>query len=399
MSISGVAPLKTRHNKMKGAYTMKKLLALLLACCMVLALCACGSDAAKTDTTAPAEDKKGDAAPADVPAPADEPAKTDEPAAADWTADPKDEKGYFILDKPVDITIGAGTATGTVYVYMGGVANIASSELPDIRLNIEATSGSVGNMELLVSKDVEIGSVGAAYSYKRAHGIGLNEGEEAFDGFRALFPMYQEHFYAVTPDKSITCLTDLNGKGVATGPVAGGANAWVGEAIAVWGYSWEIMNGGGSECGQMVSDGRASALIMPTGHPATAVREMETKAELNWVPISDEEIKAVLEACPWYSEAWLSASIYDSLKEDYHTMGQWTTMTTTTELDNKVAYNLTKAVMEHNDIMSATHSTGTMSLPENVKYLKIPLHVGAYQYFLEQGIEIPEELIPPEYGK
>ena len=294
----------------------------------------------------------------------------------------------------MDLTIGAGTATGTFYIYMGGVANIASDQFTDITVNVEATSGSMGNMQLLTTGDVDIGAVGSSYSYKRAHGIELNEGEEAYDGFRILIPMYQECFFAVTPDLTVKSLSDL--KSAATGPVAGGANTWVGEALKVWGYNWEIMNGGGSECGQMVSDGRAGALVMPTGHPASSVKEMETKAELNWIPVSDEEINSLLDACPWYNETWLSADLYDSLDEDYHTLGQWTMMTTTANLDNKVAYNLTKALMENQSVLAATHSTGAQSLPENIIYAKVPIHAGAYQYFKEIGIEIPDELIPPE---
>jgi len=60
-------------------------------------------------------------------------------------------------------------------------------------------------------------------------------------------------------------------------------------------------------------------------------------------------------------------------------------------------YKITKAIFENNDALVDAANWMEIITPENgLAQMNAPLHIGAYKYYKEVGIEDPEELIPPE---
>jgi TRAP-type uncharacterized transport system substrate-binding protein len=59
---------------------------------------------------------------------------------------------------------------------------------------------------------------------------------------------------------------------------------------------------------------------------------------------------------------------------------------------------MTKAVYENLEDYKATSSALFASLTKenSIQHMNAPLHLGAYRYFSEIGMDIPEALIPPE---
>jgi TRAP-type uncharacterized transport system substrate-binding protein len=61
----------------------------------------------------------------------------------------------------------------------------------------------------------------------------------------------------------------------------------------------------------------------------------------------------------------------------------------------RVAYQITKAVLERHEAMKATHSAAKDTIPTNiVNDTFIPLHPGAVRYYREVGVEIPRAILP-----
>jgi len=70
------------------------------------------------------------------------------------------------------------------------------------------------------------------------------------------------------------------------------------------------------------------------------------------------------------------------------------------DVDEEVVYLLTKTMFENLDYLKKVHKACNYIKLENaLSGLPVPLHPGAVKYFREKGIEIPEELIPPEMKK
>jgi len=66
------------------------------------------------------------------------------------------------------------------------------------------------------------------------------------------------------------------------------------------------------------------------------------------------------------------------------------------DTNEELVYQITKAVFENIDILESTHSGGETTRLENIEEQPIPLHKGAYRYYEEMNIEVPDELLPPE---
>jgi len=56
---------------------------------------------------------------------------------------------------------------------------------------------------------------------------------------------------------------------------------------------------------------------------------------------------------------------------------------------------LVKGIYDHHDKLVAAHKAASYTtLDSAMGGMTIPLHPGAIQYFQEQGVEVPEKLIP-----
>jgi DNA polymerase-3 subunit alpha len=112
--------------------------------------------------------------------------------------------------------------------------------------------------------------------------------------------------------------------------------------------------------------------------------------------LTDEQMDQLTTAYPYYKHVTLSADTYSSLTEDYDTIGAWQAMYASAEMDDELAYMITKTVFENIAELQATHSGGYTTTLENIGEQPVPLHNGAYRYYQEMGIDVPAELIPPE---
>jgi hypothetical protein len=68
------------------------------------------------------------------------------------------------------------------------------------------------------------------------------------------------------------------------------------------------------------------------------------------------------------------------------------------DLPESLVYEVMKVVLDNNDRMMQIHQTAAETKPENWSQNGFMwFHPGAIRYYKEKGIEIPKNLIPPEY--
>ena len=64
------------------------------------------------------------------------------------------------------------------------------------------------------------------------------------------------------------------------------------------------------------------------------------------------------------------------------------------------AYNITKGIFTHNaDLTQAAAWMKGITPETGLQQMNMPLHIGAYKYYKEVGIDVPEENLPPELKK
>lgn len=307
---------------------------------------------------------------------------------------PKENKGA------VKASVGTGTAGGAQFVYMGGVTKIVNTYVDGVELIMEATSGSGGNVSLLQAGDLSLGSIESAIAYNAYKGIDLADGQKPFEDIRAMFSSSPTHFGIWTLDKNVKNIMDLKGKVVAVGPYGGSTDISSRNIFKHLGLECEITNLGWGDCFTALGEGRVYAVTGSSLHPSPGVIELETKADVHFVNFTEEQVQDLTTAFPYYKRVSIPKGTYKALTDkDYETIGAWQAVYTRTDVDEELIYNITKAVFEHLDVLEATHSGGKTTRLENIGEQPLPLHVGAYRYYKEKGIDVPDELIPPEAKK
>ena len=84
-------------------------------------------------------------------------------------------------------------------------------------------------------------------------------------------------------------------------------------------------------------------------------------------------------------------------KTEITTLGSRALLLTTTDMNNNIAYYLTKEICKHFSEYEKVHPLYKDITPESMaKNLTLPVHPGAYRYYKEAGLAkyIPEKLLP-----
>ena len=77
----------------------------------------------------------------------------------------------------------------------------------------------------------------------------------------------------------------------------------------------------------------------------------------------------------------------------------WNFVVVDASMSDDVAYQVTKAILEGNERMVATHAAAKGTVAENIlQDTFIPLHRGAAKYYQEVGVEIPAAIAPGSEG-
>ena len=88
---------------------------------------------------------------------------------------------------------------------------------------------------------------------------------------------------------------------------------------------------------------------------------------------------------------------YKNLTRDSKTDAMWNFVVTNSDMSEKLAYDIVKAVFDNHDSLVTTHSVAKDTLAQNIVHNTIvPLHPGAVRYYREIGVKIPSGILPPE---
>ena len=354
---------------------MKKTFAILLALCMVFALCACG----KTAAPAPAADAPAaDAPAADAPA-ADAPA-ADAPADAAPAA------------PSAKLTMGTGGEAGTYYAF-GGVLGSFIGQNTGVTITAVSSGGSAANISGIVLDGIyDLATVQSdvmTYAYN-----GWNSYAEGgpLNSFRVLCGLYAETVQIVTCNPDIKSVSDLVGKNVCVGDVGSGTYFNTMDILAAYGISIDDIHPVYQSFGdstESLKDGKIDAAIITAGAPTTAVVDLATSNSVYLVSIDDEHMEKLLADCPWYASYTIPAGTYNGFDEDAVTVTVKATLVCRADLPDDVAYTIVSTIFNNVDAITEAHAKGAeLSLDFATDGIAVPFHAGAAQFFAENGITV-----------
>ena len=292
------------------------------------------------------------------------------------------------------MTMGTGGTAGTYYGY-GGVLGQYITNKAGIGVTVVSTDGSKANIQGIEAGNYQLGTVQSDVMTYAWEGTRSFEEEGKIDTFRTVAGLYAESVQLITMDPEIKSVADLKGRSVSIGAPGSGVYFNAVDVLNAAGLTEEDINAqyqSFADSADALKDGKIDAAFIVAGAPTPAITELCTTNAAYLVPIDGEIAEKLMADCPFYSVYTVPAGTYEGQDADVNTVTVKATLIVSASASEDDVYNLTKAIFENIDAITAENAKGAeLSLENATEGLTVPFHAGAAKYFSEKGIEVVTE--------
>jgi TRAP transporter TAXI family solute receptor len=295
------------------------------------------------------------------------------------------------------ISIGTGGTGGIYYPYGGGVAEIWTKNVKDVKSVAEVTGASVENVKLAHKGETVIGEVMGDVAVAGYNGLSKFQGKK--HDILSMAIMYPNLLQVVTlKDSGITNVEQIKGKKISSGSPGSGTNFMsetVFKALGIPLDSYSDSRLSFTETANALRDGTIDVGFWSVGPGTSSILDLATTHDIRILTFTPEQQQKIVDANKEYSAVDLAGGVYRGVDNPVPTIGVWNVMICQKSLDENLVYNLVKALFEHQDYLIKIHPSASYTTAENaVKYSPIPLHPGTVKYLKEKGIQVPAGLMP-----
>ena len=314
---------------------MKKTLALLLALCMVFALCACGKSA-------------------------------------------------------TELKYATGGTSGTYYGFSGVIANVLNEKLKGtLNLKVESTGASKANIQMIASGDADIAIVQNDVMYYAFTGTDLFAESGAITGFSAVCSCYPE-YVQILAKKDITSIEQLAGKNVSVGDAGSGTEFNAKQILGAYGLSFDdikVSNQSFADSADALKNGTIDAAFVVAGYPTTAVTELATNFDFNLLAVDDAHAAKLQADYGFYYYGVIPGGTYSPVADDVPAVAVMATIIASDKVPADVVYAFVKGLFDYKADITAGHVKGNeLDLNTAVSGVSIPWHAGAAKFYSENGL-------------
>lgn len=297
------------------------------------------------------------------------------------------------------LSIATGGTGGVYFPYGGALANLLSNNLEDTEVTAEVTSASVDNMYLIADGGADLAFVLGDTAYDAVQGN--PPFEEPVNGV-ALATLYNNYTQiVVNADSGIASIADLAGKRVSVGSPGSGTEVIANRILEVSGIDpesgIEVERLGVAESADAIRDGNIDAFFWSGGLPTAAITDLGATPNLTISILPHGEIASALQEAygDFYNTATIPAETYPGQAEDVEVVVVPNVLVVNGEMDEELAYNVTRVMFEGQAELAAAHpAANELTLEKAVQNSPIPYHPGAIRYYEEQGVTIGGDATP-----
>jgi TRAP transporter TAXI family solute receptor len=312
--------------------------------------------------------------------------------------------GVFAAER-ILLSFTTGSIGGTFYPVGGGIANLLVNEFPNqydqkIRIAAETSAGSLENVRRVHLGESEMGIVHASDMMQGYSGKGKFEGDAQTD-LRVVAFLYGTVCHMCTlADSGIEKIEDLSGKKVALGSVGSGSAVTAERFFTTLGI-WDQVKSEylpSMDASAKLKDGHIDAYNWCAGMPAAAVTDTSSTHKIRILDYyTPAEESGFLKEYPFYSKRVIPPGTYKGVDEPVDTIQSATMWVVNKDFDADLLYKMLSIVYSEAGLknLANVHRAATeMSVEGAMVGALIPLHKGAYKFWTEKGIEIPETAKP-----
>lgn len=288
------------------------------------------------------------------------------------------------------VILGTGGTAGTYYVIGAAMGNEISKNSDSVEVLVQSTNGSMENINLTNSGEIQMGMSNADGVYHAFNGVGTYE-EIGKQNIKGLMSLYMSAGHMVVKSNSgIKGYEDLKGKKVCLGP----------PSTTIIEMSKAVLEQEGIDPENDIQpyylsfdegltklvDGDIDATFFVAGTPTAALMNAVSTSDLNLLSIDDTISDKIISEHPYYEKHIIPGGTYKGIDQDVKTLKLMTNIFVNGDLDEEIVYEFVKQAMENIDNYSGSHSSATEINIDEVYKVPIELHEGAKRYYEEMGV-------------
>lgn len=287
------------------------------------------------------------------------------------------------------INILTGGTAGVYYPLGVALAKIYGDKIDGARTQVQATKGSVENLNLLQQGKGEF-ALTLGDSLKLAWAGDAEAGFKApLDKLRGIAAVYPNYIQIVASKESgIKTLADLKGKSLSVGAPKSGTELNTRAILAAAGMSYKDLGKTEylpfAESVELIKNRQLDATLQSAGLGVASIRDLATSIPTTVVAVPADLVAKL--GAP-YIGTKIPAGTYNGQTEDVATVAVVNFAVTHSGVSEETVYQMTKQMFENLPDMVAAHKAAAdIKLEKALEGMPVPLHPGAERYYKEKGL-------------
>ena len=232
------------------------------------------------------------------------------------------------------------------------MAEILNKEIPGMNASAQSTGATVANINMLKDNSVDLAIVQNDITYYAVNGTEM-----------------------------------FKGKRVAVGAAGSGAEANARQILEAYGITYndiDVQYLSFAEGASALKDGNVDAAFLTAGYPTSSVQDIASQNKVRLLPIDADKADALIAKYPFYTKTTIPAGTYAGFDEDVPTISVMAMLVATDKVDDKMGYDIAKAIFTNLDRLQAAHSVGKLITKDTaLKGMSLPMNAGAEKFFKE----------------
>jgi uncharacterized protein len=287
--------------------------------------------------------------------------------------------------------IGTGGTGGTYYPIGTLLARPLNVAVRGVVAVAEASNGSVSNVRMIGSGQLEAGLAQADVAYWAYTGTGAFKGQAPIATLRAIANLYPESIHIVArKNAGIRRVRDLRGRRVSLDEAASGSIVEARIVLAAYGLAESDLDPEYIKPNlaiEKMTQGALDAFFFVGGYPAPSIAAFAEAGGAALVPIDGAQADDLVAHYRFLTKSVLPAGVY-GMRKPTPTLEVGAQLLVSATMPDDLVYKVTRTLWQKEtlDALARGHPKGALIRPETaLKGIAIPLHPGAERYYRSVG--------------
>lgn len=295
---------------------------------------------------------------------------------------------------PKQISAVCGPEGGSGFSLLSVWAPIVVKET-GANLSVQATGGNVANTIMVHKKQADFGLSTSALAAEAQNGADWT-GNQKLTNVRlvAVLQTYVAQYYGLTKS-NINSIEQLNGKHISLGNAGSGSDQWGRRVLQVFNITpKKISNLAPGQGNDLLKDELLGVQAVFGSLPHNSINELQTTSDITVFGLGKAKSEEFVAKYPGLFVKEIPAGTYKNQKDSIYSIAEPVILVANKDLPEDLVYEITKATFEKQNDLVAGYKPFKEVKIQDVAQGSIMLHPGAYRYYTEKGIKVPDQLAP-----